>query len=117
MNTLHQKPRINSVEEALSQFENKINPLLIMASDEIQSEIIEDINQAIESGGISKRKTRRQLYSSAKKATLGISQEKRNSAPKTQESLLFGEDFALTHEEIRERFTNVNIKNVNGGMM
>jgi hypothetical protein len=76
MDTLPQKPRINSVVEALSQFKNKINPLLLMASDEIQNEITEDINQAIETGGISKRKTRRQLYSSAKKATVNISQKK-----------------------------------------
>jgi hypothetical protein len=117
MNTPTTKPQITSVEEALVQFERKINPLLLMASDEIRNEITEDINQAIETGGISKRKTRRQLYSSAKKATVDISHERQNPSPEIEDSLLFGEDFTTAHEEIRQRFTNVNIKNVNGGMM
>lgn len=115
MEKLNHKPRITSVEEAIFQFEKKINPFLIIASDEIRNEIIQNIHTAINDGSINKRKTRLHLYSSVKKSVLENNQEKKNMS--IQESLIFGEDFGTAHEEIKKRFTNVNIENINGGMI
>ncbi len=117
MEKLNNNNRIISVKDALLQFEEKINPLLLEASNEIRDGIIRDIDQAMETGEISKRKMRRRLYSVLKKEVLGTSEEKRNPSTEIEESLIFGEDFNTTQKEIQERFTNVDIKNVTGGMM
>lgn len=117
MNTISTKPRIKSVEEAIVKFHKKMDPLLLMASDEIQQQISQAIHNALEDGSIRKRKTRLHINSMARKSIFGNEQEVRNASSEIQESLVFGEDFQTTHEEIRKRFTNVNIENVNGGMM